>query len=124
MQDRDFFDLLYQQWSKTTGAENQFWASEENHNFPGEWVIWSVDQDDNRTQVAYNLREVDADFIAGLHGCFGDLVRRWHAALDSEEESEKRADEAVQDQFKLATELAELKVKYGERTEDYHGQAT
>jgi hypothetical protein len=120
MQDRDFFDVIYQQWAKTTGAENQFWASEK---VAGCWNVTSVDKDDNRTPIAFGMREVDADFIAGLHGCLGDLVRFCHANLDKAEAMEVERDEAVQDQFRLAVELAELKAKY-EKVEDWHGKAT
>jgi hypothetical protein len=135
VQDRDFFDLLYQQWSKTSYAEHSFWGvAEDTEHYaegPGTFIIWAefkepskdIDAVDGRKFIASFNKEADADFVAGLHGCFGDLVRRWHDALSAEEASEKRADEAVQDQFRLATELAELKVKYGDKTEDYHGQA-
>ena len=117
MQDDEFFDLLYQQWTKTTRAEDAYWMVEEVDVSPeGQSCLWwdvvAVDKDDNRTRIASFDYEVDADFVAGLHGCLGDLIRRLHQAVEEAESSDKRADEAVQDQFKLACELAELEKKH------------
>jgi hypothetical protein len=90
MDDRDFIDLLYQQWCKTTGAEKTFWRPVETLNG---WDIVAVDSDDNRTLVATVPNEVDADFICGLHGCMGDLVRRLHDALDEADRADRDRDE-------------------------------
>ncbi|QBP31060.1 hypothetical protein SEA_REFUGE_41 [Mycobacterium phage Refuge] len=83
VQEHDFFDILYQQWSKTTWAENAYWMPEEDKSFPGCYSIVAVHQtDDARKPLAAFLSSEDADFICGLHGAIPDLIRRLHEALD------------------------------------------
>lgn len=82
MEDREFFDLIYQQWTKTTGAEDCYWSVEPHFDNSGRHNIYSVDNDDGRKLIASGLNEKDADWITGLHGCFADLYRRLHYALD------------------------------------------
>lgn len=89
MEDRDFFDTLYQGWSKTTGAEDSFWMPED---FDGRFGIVAVAQDEEQTQVATDLSEEDAAFITAVHGCFGDLTRRLHMALDEADRLDHAAD--------------------------------
>lgn len=86
MDDRDFVDLLYSQWSRTTGAEDSFWAVEEDLDGlcdgAGTWNILSVNKEQERKFLGNFAFEVDADFIAAVHGCLPDLSRRLHYALD------------------------------------------
>ncbi|QJD52093.1 hypothetical protein PBI_MA5_41 [Mycobacterium phage MA5] len=119
MEDRDFFDLLHQQWAKTTGAEDTFWAVEEDTEHyaagPGTFNIWAVSQQaskdpdavDGRKFVASFEREEDADFIAAVHGCVPDLTRRLHMALDE-------ADRADYDRDSRECRLAELELENAE----------
>ncbi|AOT24960.1 hypothetical protein PBI_KALPINE_40 [Mycobacterium phage Kalpine] len=91
-EDHQFFDELYQQWTKTTMAEHGYWMPEEveppsicetDTGLDG-FVIWAVDQanPENRELVASHLSEADADFITGLQGALPDLIRRLHEAID------------------------------------------
>ncbi|AXH48813.1 hypothetical protein SEA_STEAMY_38 [Mycobacterium phage Steamy] len=83
-QEHEFFDVLYQQFSKTTEAETSYWMPQEDESFPGTWTIWAVDMADThkKTPIASFLSSEDADFITGLHGAVPDLIRRLHEALD------------------------------------------
>jgi hypothetical protein len=121
LDDRTFFDTLFQQFSKTTRAENTFWAVEKDLDedfhapngliFPGQdtWTIYAVAQDQSKTFVGDFTNEVDADFVAGLHGCFPDLVRRLHDALDEADRADSNRDEREQEVFRLALENQELR---------------
>lgn len=93
MDDRDFFDTLYQGWSKTTGAAECFWMPEEDRE--GALNVYAVDKDQNKFIVATDLDEPDAAFITALHGCFADLVRRLHAALDEADRLDLERDQLV-----------------------------
>lgn len=103
IEDRDFFDLLYTQWSKTYGAENMFWMPVEAK--VGDdvfWEVYAVDAEKEQHLVASFQSEEDADFVSAVHGCLADLVRRLHSALDESE----RLDESKDDQSALTAELA------------------
>ncbi|UJD20877.1 hypothetical protein SEA_ZIMMER_39 [Mycobacterium phage Zimmer] len=106
VQEHDFFDILYQQWSKTTWAENSYWLPEEDASFPGSFNIVAADSSDNHTRkpVAAFLAEEDADFICGLHGAIPDLIRRLHEALDMADRKDTANDLA---QGQLAETLLE-----------------
>lgn len=92
MDDRDFFDEIYQQWSKTTGAEDRFWMPEEHFDKSGRFNVYAVGQDESRKLVASGLSERDADWITALHGCFADLHRRLHSALDEADRADYERD--------------------------------
>ncbi|AEJ92393.1 hypothetical protein TIMSHEL_40 [Mycobacterium phage Timshel] len=109
MEDREFFDLLYQQWSKTTGAQDMFWMPEQYQDGTGRWKLYAVhmgdDGEQTRKLVASDLQnEADADFISAIHGCMGDLVRRLNAALDE-------ADSADYDRDSRECRIAELEME-------------
>ncbi|AEJ93391.1 hypothetical protein SEA_GREEDYLAWYER_41 [Mycobacterium phage GreedyLawyer] len=96
-QDHQFFDILYQQWSKSTWAEHSYWMPEEDQSFPGCFNIIAVDQskeEKNRNPIAAFLKEEDAEFIAGLHGAVPDLIRRLHEAIDDATRKDEENDRA------------------------------
>lgn len=104
MEDRTFFDELYQLWSKTTGASDAYWMPEEDTDFSLElekpfFDILAVSQaapDSTETQrksVASFLTDEDSDFITAIHGCLPDLVRRLHNALDEADRKDFEKDE-------------------------------
>lgn len=95
MDDKSFFDLLYQQWSKTTGAENMFWMSEKVDAGDIVWEVYAVDQEQEQHFVASFLSEEDADFVSGVHGCVADLIRRLHTALDEADRLDIEKDELI-----------------------------
>ncbi|AJD82459.1 hypothetical protein SHEEN_41 [Mycobacterium phage Sheen] len=97
MEDRDFFDLLHQQWAKTTGAEDTFWSVEKYKDGTERWKVYSVKVDEEGNEqkklVASEVQnEQDADFIAAVHGCMPDLVRRLHMALDEADSADYQRD--------------------------------
>ncbi|UAJ15532.1 hypothetical protein SEA_BOOHOO_41 [Gordonia Phage Boohoo] len=109
MEDREFFDTLYSEWSKTTGAGERYLIVEKVEYDPDldymtSWDVWAISFEDegDRTLVATFEKEADADFFAAIHGCFGDLVRRLHEALDEADRADERRDESEQ---MLATEI-------------------
>ncbi|ALF00906.1 hypothetical protein SEA_SERENITY_39 [Mycobacterium phage Serenity] len=104
-QDHEFFDVLYQQWAKSTWAEHRYWMPErdDDENIP--WQIFAVDQvTKERTWIGSVFNEADADFIAGLHGAVPDLIRRLHEAIDEATRKDEANDIA---QGQLAEALLE-----------------
>lgn len=108
MEDKEFFDVLYQGWAKTTGASDAYWMPEETV-MPGQFTIAAVDEKGYRKPVAFGLTENDAAFITAIHGCFQDVVRYLLEVQDDAERLERRRDEAQGELFELAVENEELK---------------
>lgn len=110
MEDREFFDLLYQEFTKTTDAETTYWMSERakdaaDNELPW-FAIWAVSDDGHRQLVADGLSEADADFITAVHGCFQDLVRRLHDAVD---EADRLDEERDNQEVRIADLIAEVR---------------
>jgi hypothetical protein len=83
---------MYQEWAKTSWAKDAYWMTEEDESFPGSWNLIAVNQEDKRKPLAAFMDEVDADWIAAIHGSFGDVVRRLHNALDEADRLDYRHD--------------------------------
>lgn len=88
MDDNEFFDALYQEWSKTT---------------PGDWTVtedpsWMVRDivDTNEESILGILTEADANFIVAMHTVFPEIMRRYLEAQETAERWEERYDEAAQ----------------------------
>lgn len=93
--DKEFFDELYQLWSKTTGAKDRYWMPVQDEEASSFYSLVAVSgDDDSKKHVASFLSEEDADFIAGLHGAVPDLIRRLHEALDEAVEKDDENDAA------------------------------
>ena len=99
----EFFDILYQQWAKTTGAEKTYWMPEESREQSicetdsGLWDfnIYSVEHESqDKVLVATGLTEADAEFICGLHGAIPDLIRQLIDSSDEAERTDELRDEA------------------------------
>ncbi|QJD52689.1 hypothetical protein PBI_AN3_39 [Mycobacterium phage AN3] len=104
-QDHEFFDILYQQWTKSTLAEHGYWMPEEDESFPGSFNLIAVHQSkDERRPIAAFMDEADAEFVAGLHGAVPDLIRRLHEAIDEAVRKDEQNDIA---QGQLADALLE-----------------
>ncbi|ASR86676.1 hypothetical protein SEA_EBONY_39 [Mycobacterium phage Ebony] len=111
-QDHDFFDILYQQWSKTSMAEHGYWVVEEDESFPGCFNVIAVHQsEDARKPIAAFMDEADADFIAGLHGAVPDLIRRLHDATDEAVRKDEANDIAQGQLAEALLEVAGLKAE-------------
>ncbi|QGJ89739.1 hypothetical protein SEA_SUPERCHUNK_39 [Mycobacterium phage Superchunk] len=115
-QDHEFFDILYQQWAKSTWAEHRYWMPELDNDENIPWQIFAVDHvTKERTWIGSVFNEADADFIAGLHGAVPDLIRRLHEAIDeatSKDEARDRAEanlaEAYLENQGLREQITEL----------------
>ncbi|AGY36982.1 hypothetical protein FREDWARD_37 [Mycobacterium phage Fredward] len=114
MEDREFFDHIYQAWSKTTGAEDHYYVVEKALEYSELYNIYAVNQDGFKLRVAEYLKEDDADWFAAVHGCFADLYRRLHEALDDAESADLRADEQSSVAADALIEHAALERKHNE----------
>lgn len=106
MDDREFFDKLYQIWARTTHAQSRYWDYQLDGNV-GLQVIRSVGEAGDAIEVAWDVFEVDAEFITAIHGCLPDLVRRLHSALDE-------ADAAIFERDSQECRIAELELELAE----------
>jgi hypothetical protein len=120
MEDREFFDELFQLWSKTTGAEDRYWMPEAHFDNSGRFNVYAVGQGDdgsmltkadpfhNRKLVASGMSDRDSDFVTAVHGCFADLWRRLHAALDEADTADFERDSRECRIAELESEVSEL----------------
>ncbi|ASR77145.1 hypothetical protein KIV66_gp37 [Mycobacterium phage MyraDee] len=108
MEDREFFDHIYQVWSKTTGAKDKFWMPEEYTDRSGRWKVYAVDDEQQRTLIAEGMNEPDSDWLTAAHGCFGDLIRRLGDALDEADRLDAEKDELIAIHAGLEMEIDEL----------------
>lgn len=115
--DLEFFSTLYQGWSKTTGAENTYWQPVEHDHLPADnrhrFSVDAIDQDQGAVRVAAGLTEEDAAWITALHGCFADLTRRLHEAVDEAERFDCEKDRVINEMAMLAIENNNLRERLG-----------
>lgn len=109
MEDRDFFDELYVLWCKTTGAEDRYWMQEAHFDRSGRHNVFAVGQDETRKLIASGMTDADSDFLTALHGCFPDLWRRLHAALDEADRADYQRDSRECRIAELESEVAHYK---------------
>ena len=109
MEDRELFDELYQLWCKTTGAEDRFWMPEEHFDASGRFNVYAVAEDETRKLVASGLSDPDSDWLTAVHGCFGDLHRRLHSALDEADRADLDRDSRECRIFELECEAEALR---------------
>ena len=108
--DDEFFDKIYQLWSKTTGASDRWWMPEEFDDRSGRFKLYAVADDGRqRKLIASGLMERDAEFVAGLHGAVPDLVRALHEAVAEAERADYDRDSRECRIAELEMELVELK---------------
>lgn len=100
--------MLYQGWAKTTGAENMFWGHEPAENYSELVNVFAMGENDTKVRVAEYLNEADAGWITAVHGCFGDLIKRWHDALETAERMECERDQAVSELVEAHIEIEKL----------------
>jgi chromosome segregation ATPase len=118
MNDDDFFDLLYQQFTKTTGAESRYWMPEPFDESSGRNRIYAVAEDQSRKLIASGLKTEDADFITAIHGCLPDLIRKLQDSLDEAGRLDREKDELIGQVAELergADEMAATIFSYAER---------
>lgn len=108
MENLEFYDEIYQQWSKTTGAEDRYYVVKPAIEYSSLFNVYAVNEDGDERRVAEYLKEQDADWFASVHGCFADLIRRLRELEDEVEQADVRADEQAGIAAVLAEENAEL----------------
>lgn len=113
MDDLDFFDEIYQLWSKTTGASDMFWMPEEDTDEHVPWLIYAVNENQDRTFVGSVASEADADFITGIHGCLADLIRKLGEAQDEADRLDYGRDEQE-------CRIAELEIEVAGKNDELH----
>lgn len=118
MQDRDFFDHLYQMWAKTTNASDRYWDFQDLAEYVNEYTVAAVGENDERAYVGAFASEADADFITAVHGCFPDLFRRLNDALDESDRADYERDSRECLIAELSMEVAGLKTIIEELSEN------
>lgn len=88
---------------------------EEYSDGSGRFNIYAVGQDDTRKLIASSLKDEDADFISGVHGCFADLCRRLHVALDEADNLDEERDQLVCRVADLEMQVDSLNYQLGDR---------
>lgn len=113
MDDDSFFDELYAQWARTTGAESMFWMPEEDSDEPLPWQLYAVSVDaegeQSRKYIGSFQRDEDVHFIAGIHGAVADLIRRLHDAIDEADRLDREKDEQESRIAELEQEVDRLR---------------
>ncbi|AVR76987.1 hypothetical protein SEA_JABIRU_36 [Mycobacterium phage Jabiru] len=120
MENDEFFDYIYQQWSKTTGAENRFYTVEEvafdtDNDYEKTWDVVAVSETDDKQLVANFHSEQDADWFASVHGCFADLIRTLKDQADEIERLDERVDSQEHDIFNLVIGERDYKARIEEQ---------
>jgi hypothetical protein len=106
MDERDFFDHLYQLWSKTTQAKDGAWEVIDD----GEHIlvdVESTDKDGWEQTIGFSMYKHDAEFITQVHSALPELVRRALAAFDE-------AERVDQDRDSRECRIAELEIALAE----------
>jgi|LakMenEpi03Aug12_release.lakeMendotaPanAssembly.Ray.scaffolds.fasta_scaffold424394_2 hypothetical protein len=106
MDERDFFDHLYQLWAKTTHANDGEWEIADD----GEHIlvdVESTDKDGWEQSICSALYKHDAEFITQVHAALPELVRRALAAFDE-------AERVDQDRDSRECRIAELEMELSE----------
>jgi hypothetical protein len=113
LDERDFFDHLYQLWSKTTHAKDGEWEIVDD----GEHILVDVESTDKEgweQSICSALYKQDAEFIIAVHAGLPEIVRRALAAFDE-------ADRADQERDSRECRIAELELQIMELKADLEG---
>lgn len=139
MEDLDFFDMLYQGFTKTTHAEDAYWGFEkdpdvlEDERGYGYRLFYvTAENPEEKRHLGWLDNEEDAAFITAVHGCFPDLHRallHWHDEAETKDrerdDTEVKYAELVEEFEKLRGKLVAAQRGQQRRdVEDYHGKAT
>ncbi|WKW87257.1 hypothetical protein SEA_CHARGERPOWER_42 [Mycobacterium phage Chargerpower] len=93
--DAEFFDTLYQQWSQTTWAKDSYWMPVEDLDEHLQYRVEAYNPNtEKKTVIGQFHNEVDAEFVAGLHGALPDLIRHLGEATDRAERLDEARDRA------------------------------
>ncbi|AVR76621.1 hypothetical protein SEA_COOG_35 [Mycobacterium phage Coog] len=104
MENDEFFDFIYQEWAKTTGAQDRFYVVvDQGETAPKaeRFLVKASAEDGSDVFVAAFEEEADADWFASVHGCFADLIRTLKDQADEIERLDERVDDQEHDIFNL-----------------------
>ncbi|UJQ86274.1 hypothetical protein SEA_BONAMASSA_35 [Mycobacterium phage Bonamassa] len=104
MENDEFFDFIYQEWAKTTGAQDRFYVVvDQGETTPKaeRFLVKASAEDGSDVFVASFEEEADADWFASVHGCFADLIRTLKDQADEIERLDERVDDQEHDIFNL-----------------------
>ncbi|AEL17727.1 hypothetical protein CUCO_35 [Mycobacterium phage Cuco] len=104
MENEEFFDFIYQEWAKTTGAQDRFYVVvDQGETAPKaeRFLVKASAEDGSDVFVAAFEEEADADWFASVHGCFADLIRTLKDQADEIERLDERVDDQEHDIFNL-----------------------
>ena len=115
MEDTEFYDFLYQGWSKTTVAGNGYWSVSEvefdtDNNYDRTFDVVAATSD-TEIPVGSFVSEDDAGFVAAIHGCLPDLLRKLGSLEDENARLDEKADTYIGLWSDALLEKAALKVK-------------
>jgi hypothetical protein len=116
MEDREFLDNLYGLWAKTTGSADRYWMPEQDDScseppYEPKWDLYAVNEQQERTWLGWLPSEIDADFVAGVHGALPDLIRRLHIAIDEADRLDEEKDGLVREYANLAQENQDVRAE-------------
>ncbi|SUE29563.1 Uncharacterised protein [Nocardia farcinica] len=94
MDDQEFFDQLYQLWSKTNSVGEGYWSAREDESFPGCYEVVS-DVGYGTRFIASFMTEDVADFLAVVHTALPDIVRRFNEMADEADRFLTERDEQI-----------------------------
>jgi hypothetical protein len=113
LDDQEFFDMLHQSWSKTTGAVQGDWEVEQVGN---SWTILARDDSGAVVLADLILSQDDAQFIAVVHGVLPEIIEKYRETVAASDRFEEERDEQIQRVYRLELEnqnmRGELEVLY------------
>lgn len=108
MDNEALLDLLYQQWAHTSGDERA-WIVEQAGS-PSLYRVEAVDMEGKLEQVHIGTfaYEADADFVAGMRGALGEVIRLCRHYMDEAASLDYECDKLHKRIFDLEVELDQL----------------
>lgn len=115
MEDTEFYDFLYQGWSKTTVAGNGYWSVSEvefdtDNNYDRTFDVVAATSD-TEIPVGSFVSEEDAGFVAAIHGCLPDLLRKLGSLEDENSRLDEKADKYIGWLANALCEIEDLREK-------------
>lgn len=115
MEDTEFFDYLHQGWSKTTAAKDSYWSVNEveldaDSDYTRTFDVVAVTSD-TELHVGTFRSEEDAGFVAAIHGCLPDLLRKLGDLEDENSRLDEKADKYIGWLANALCEIEDLREK-------------
>lgn len=111
MQDEEFYDMMYNLWTKTTWCGEGYWEyADESSTFP---VLARNGEGDSTIICDLFRNQYDAEFITAVHGCFGDLIRKLRDLEDENARLDELVDRTTFEKLDLIKEIQSLEDDLG-----------